>query len=168
MGLLIKIFKNCISRLSAKLKILENSKGPAFWATAFYVKPWIDYRDIWPILSIYGGFFRNIIGIGHFSFEYLVTNCREHLIQSNKIKGVGFIPKKIIFCQKMAYMPIFGHTVFGHNSAMSMPVWLTFFTGAQEIIIHRLVRINLSFISDFQGWSPHEDIMIILNYLNSI
>ena len=46
--------------------------------------------------------------------------------------------------QKMARMPIFGHTFFGHNSAISGPIRLKFFMGVQETIIYVLVMSNLS------------------------
>ena len=45
----------------------------------------------------------------------------------------------------MAYMPIFGHTFFGHNSSISEPIGLKFLMGVQETIIYRLVMRNISY-----------------------
>ena len=42
--------------------------------------------------------------------------------------------------QTMAHMPIFGHTCFGHNSAIFGPIGLKLFMGAQETIICRLIN----------------------------
>ena len=49
-------------------------------------------------------------------------------------------------------MPIFGHTVFGHNSAN----WAEFFMGVQETDINRLLMRNLSYdayFSFFYFWA---------------
>ena len=47
--------------------------------------------------------------------------------------------------QKMVHMPIFGHTFFGHYSAISGPIGLKYFMGVQDTIIYRLVmRIEKS------------------------
>ena len=48
----------------------------------------------------------------------------------------------------MVRMPIFGHTFFGHNSAISGPIGLKFFMGFQTII-YRLVMRNLRLRSLF-------------------
>ena len=54
----------------------------------------------------------------------------------------------------MARMPIFAHTFFGCNSAISGPIGLKYLMGVQETMIYRLVMRNLSydaFIFDFLG-----------------
>ena len=49
----------------------------------------------------------------------------------------------------MACMPIFGHTIFDHNSAMFWPIVLKHFMGNQETIIYRLVVRNRCYDSYF-------------------
>ena len=60
---------------------------------------------------------------------------------TNQIKLVSF--KNIYIWlrngQKMARMPIFGHTFFGHNSAIFGPIGLKIGMRTQETVIYRLV-----------------------------
>ena len=58
----------------------------------------------------------------------------------------GFIRKYSYLAklwQKMAFMPIFGHTFFSHNFWAS---WAEIFIGAQETIIYRLVMRNGAYL----------------------
>ena len=49
----------------------------------------------------------------------------------------------------MARKPMFGHTFFGHNSAISGLIGLKIFKGVQETIIYWLVMRNLSYSAYF-------------------
>ena len=49
----------------------------------------------------------------------------------------------------MAHMPTFGHTFFGHNSAILGPIGLKIYMGTQETIIYRLVVRNQSYEAYF-------------------
>ena len=74
--------------------------------------------------------------------------------------------------QKMARMPIFGLSFFGHNSAISGPIGLKVFKGVQETIIYRLVMRNLSYDAYFSvlffgpllagkwAWPPRASLMV--------
>ena len=46
-------------------------------------------------------------------------------------------------------MPIFGHTFFGHNSAVFGSIKLQFFEGAHETIIYRLIMRNQDYEACF-------------------
>ena len=70
--------------------------------------------------------------------------------------------KNIDIWPKMARMPIFGHTFFGHNSTIFGQIELKFFMGVQETIIYRLVMRNLRndayfLIFDFLGHFGREN-----------
>ena len=74
--------------------------------------------------------------------------------------------------QKVMRMPIFGHTFFGHNSAISGPSGPKFFMGVKNIIIYRLVMRNLSYNTQFSflifwatfggkmGWPSRAPLMV--------
>ena len=69
----------------------------------------------------------------------------------NQIKFVSFKNVHIwpSYGQKMVHMPTFGHTFFGHNSAISGPIWLKIFMGVEETIIYRSVIQVTVLISHF-------------------
>ena len=58
------------------------------------------------------------------------------------------------YCEKMARVPIFGHAFFGHHSAIFGLIGLTFFMGAQETIIYRLMMRNTSYGAYLEGSAP--------------
>ena len=74
--------------------------------------------------------------------------------------------------QTIVCLPIFEHTYFGHNSAISGPPGLKFFMGVQETIFYRLVMRNLCYDAYFSvlilrlllagiwAWSPNAPLMV--------
>ena len=69
------------------------------------------------------------------------VNHKHYVIYSYWYKSnkVGFIQEIHIlpsYSQKMVHKPIFGHTFFGHNSAIFRPTGLKIFIGTHETIIY--------------------------------
>ena len=80
------------------------------------------------------------------------TNHRQYVIYWYQSNNVGFIQNIDIWLSygpNKARMLIFGHTFFGHNSAILRSWGLKFLMGAQETIIYRLVVRNPSYYAYF-------------------